>query len=376
MGAIKERMMTPATTKMNDESGFSIVSPVENPTLEDAAKLFSLANERPSDEYHWIAAWNGHEFELVSALLTARSGRSEHYIFGQANKGDDALESEMIIHYPIDPRMTVKDIAGARIPEHNEDGTAWIFKHCDPDFHIDHEFKLQAAVTTAFERQMHALHKTLRTSVYSALLSSTSASRDAYGAASRAYDALGNFREDVKAAVLKEARGRHLGFYHQNPNLAHIHDPVERAIINTAADWSQTKAATLWTPIQSAVAAVLAAVQVEHPYETRWDQLVNNPRRGVDPVGGYEYCYTAVVRSHVIEGHDNLPDPNWDFDHLRNGQEIRGNYTYLDGEPVRNAFLFIAIRFRRPIPDGTKPGDDIGRVEWEQDPAYFIPIAA
>ncbi|MCY4495841.1 MAG: hypothetical protein OXC14_00975 [Rhodospirillaceae bacterium] len=280
--------------------------------------------------------------------------------------------------YPVDPRMTENDVLppggkGATIAYANETNDGWLFRHCDKDFHIDHEFKLKAAVTTAFERQMHTLHKVLRTATYTALLSSTSDSRDAFGAASRAYDELGNFREDVKAAVLAEARQRHIGYYHQNPHEAHIHDPVERAIIQTAGQWSQTKEATVWAPITDAVAAVLAAVQVEHPYETRWDRLANAPRRGVDPVDGYEYCYTVVVRSHVIEGHDNLPDPNWDFDHLRNGQQTRGNYTYYDGEPKRNAFLFIAIRFKRPVPKGTKPGADIGRVEWEQDPAYFLP---
>ena len=114
----------------------------------------------------------------------------------------------------------------------------------------------------------------------------------------------------------------------------------------------------------------------EHPYEMRWENLVNAPRRGEDPVGGFEYCYTAVSSTAVIEGHDNLPDPNWNFDHLRNGQIIRGNHTYLDGEPEGNAFIFLAIRFKRPIPDGTLPGADIGRVEWEQEPAYVLKVSA
>ena len=41
--------------------------------------------------------------------------------------------------------------------------------------------------------------------------------------------------------------------------------------------------------------------------------------------------------------------------------------------PKASAFLFVAVRFKRPIPEGTRPGQDIGRVEWTQDPAYLIP---
>ena len=310
-----------------------------------------------------LAAWNGHKFEVLEG--EAESTRS-------VNFSNYTHEYKHFVYYPIDRRTTAKDWAGAIAAKHNEDGTAWL-PDWDKDYHIDHEFRLQAAVTTAFERQMHTLHKTLRTANYSALLSSTSESRDAFGAASRAYDNLGNFREDVKAQVLKEARKLHIGYYHQNPHEAHVHDPIERAILEVAANWAAHKDVTVWTPIAAAVGFVLAAVQKEHPYEDRWIREVEAPKRGEDPVAGYEYCYTAVTSKHVIEGHDNLPDPNWDFDHLRNGQVLRGNYTYRDDEPKASAFLFVAVRFKRPIPEGTRPGQDIGRVEWTQDPAYLIP---
>ena len=317
-----------------------------------------------------FAIWNGHQFETIEGTFVESSRGRFHIKFGK-----QPHEYLAALYYPIDPRMAIGDIVNATTAYPNADNTGWLFAHCDKDFHIDHEFKLLASITTVFERQMHALHKVLRTATYSALLSSTSDSRDAFGAASRAYDYLGNFREDVKAHVLAEARKVHLGYYHQNPHEAHIHDPVEKAILAVGQDWVANKQAIVWQSIQAQVGFVLAAVQKEHDYETRWDRLVNAPRRGEDPVGGYEYCYTAVTSKHVIEGHDNLPDPNWDFDHLRNGQVLRGNYTYRDDEPKASAFLFVAVRFRRPIPEGTRPGQDIDRVEWVQDPAYLIPTS-
>ena len=350
----------PSTLRMN-ETG------VDTPPITDrveAVKLYCLSGG--TVEKSEIAAWNGHRFEVLpcyfagNSLVTVRRHPQEH---------------TMQVHYPVDLRITAGDVEGATVAYPNEDNTGWLFAHCDKDYHIDHEHKLRGAVSSAFEDQMHELHGILRTAMYTAFLSSTSDSRDAFGAASRAYGALGDFREDVKARVLAEARKKHIGHYHQNPHDAHIHDPVEEAILHTARTWTLTKAATVWTPIQDAAAAVLKEVVYEHPYETRWDNLVNAPRRGEDPVAGFEYCYTAVNSAAVIEGHDNLPDPNWDFDHLRNGQIVRGNHTYLDGEPKGNAFIFLAVRFKRPIPDGTLPGADIGRVEWEQEPAYVLKVS-
>ena len=305
-----------------------------------------------------VVTWNGHQFETTAPAFYHET---DQLLVGLSNptNPDDTAEYLSHLYYPIDPRTKEKDWKGCRKAVHNEAGTAWL-PYWGKDQHIDHEFALQAAVTTVFERQMHALHKVLRTATYSALLSSTSDSRDAFGAASRAYENLGNFREDVKAEVLREARTKHKGSMEQNPHEAHIHDPVERAILAVGTEWVANKQTIVWQSIQAQVGFVLAAAQKEHPYEDRWVREVEAPRRGEDPVAGYEYCYTAVTSKDVIEGHDNLPDPNWDFDHLRNGQVIRGDYTYTDGEPRVNAFLFLAIRFRRPVPEGTRPGQDIG----------------
>ena len=165
-----------------------------------------------------LVFWNGHEFEIEPCGLY-RGDPEDWYQF---EWGETVYETSAMAYYPLDPRMTETDIAGATVAYPNETNDGWLFAHCDKDFHIDHEFKLLAGVTTAFERQMHVLHKALRTATYTALLSSTSDSRDAFGAASRAYDELGNFREDVKAYVLAQARKLHLGYYHTEPNTPNL----------------------------------------------------------------------------------------------------------------------------------------------------------
>ena len=367
--------LTPTTVKIEELAGdiswesLGLADKNKEERLEQVRKIVTMAGDESSPV---LVCWNGHEFETGTARLYYQTDAIIVGIAANTDEVDDVSEYLIRAYYPIDPRTTEKDWKGCRKAIHNEDGTAWL-PYWDKDQHIDHEFALQAAVTTVFERQMHILHKALRTATYNALLSSTSDSRDAFGAASRAYGYLGDFREDVKAEVLREARTKHKGFMEQNPHEAHVHDPVERAILAVGTEWVDNKQTIVWQSIQAQVGFILAAAQKEHPYEDRWVREVEAPRRGEDPVAGYEWCYTAVTSRQVIEGHDNLPDPNWNFDHLRNGQVIRGNYTYTDGEPRVNAFLFLAIRFRRPIPEGTRPGQDIGRVEWEQSEAYLIP---
>ena len=57
----------------------------------------------------------------------------------------------------------------------------------------------------------------------------------------------------------------------------------------------------------------------------------------------------------------NLPDPAWAFDRLRTGTVGRGRFVYSDAEPKTNSLLSWIVRFKRPIPEGTQPGADIGK---------------
>ena len=171
-------MTSPSTFRVRHEYPGYLHIPAHGLQNSDLQALLAVTTERPSNEgRYWVVGWNGHAFEVVDAAL-AITGANQVSV--SMDLTENPAEASMIAYYPIDPRMTVKDIAGSAVAYPNEDNDGWLFRHCDKDFHIDHEFKLLAAVTTAFERQMHVLHKALRTATYSALLSSTSESPVSY----------------------------------------------------------------------------------------------------------------------------------------------------------------------------------------------------
>ena len=179
----------------------------------------------------------------------------------------------MVLYHPVDPRMTVADIRGAVEAYPNEDGTAWLFRHCDADFHLDHEDRLQGAVSAAFESEIERANKVFRDSVYDCFLVNDRGNQAAVFAWNRMIHNLNKFRDEVKAAVVAEAQSRHIGYFHQYPHEAHIHEPIRRAIGAVIAEWDvETRRRLEWNPIKSYVEGVLANVSKAHSYETRWDK--------------------------------------------------------------------------------------------------------
>ena len=221
-----------------------------------------------------IVGWNGHEFEVLNFSLdrfTVRDGigtavlRSKH-------QDEHPWEQGMTAYYPIDPRMTEADITSATVAYANADNTGWLFAHCDADFHLDHEDRLQGAVSAAFESEIERANKVFRDAVYDCFLVNDRGNQAAVFAWNRLIHNLNKFRDDVKRAVVAEAQTRHLGYFHQNPHEAHIHEPIERAIRAVVPAWDvQSRRLLEWNPIKSYVDAVLATVSTKHDYETRWD---------------------------------------------------------------------------------------------------------
>ena len=254
-----------------------------------------------------IACWNGHEIELVtpsSVLVSSRTGRLQISLVYP-----HLYELRMLVHYPIDPRMTEVDVRRATIRYPNEDNSGWLFAHCDADWMLDHERHLTSSVSDAFDEEDRKLHKALMTANHNLIISNTIENRTAFLNARQVHDNFSVFRQETKNAIIAEANTRHIGYYHQNPHEAHIHVPLERAIEATIRSWSQNTARfSAWMQIRSAVEATLGAVRNRHLYETRWDMEARLEREriaaqatsGVDPVGGYEYCYTLKANSDPI----------------------------------------------------------------------------
>ena len=132
---------------------------------------------------------------------------SEKYwgIFQRSEKVE-SWETGMTCYYPIDPRIKESDVKGATVAYPNADNTGWLFAHCDSDYMIDHEYKLLAGVTTAFEPEFRKMHNELMQATHGLIINNTLEKQADVIAAQKAYNNLGLFREDVRANVLNEAR--------------------------------------------------------------------------------------------------------------------------------------------------------------------------
>ena len=239
-------------------------------SLEDGIAKLVINDEGE----HYIAAWNGHEFEviLVQVNLNTRSGIA--YTSPARDKDNTRRASEesiMEVYFPVDPRMTPIDVRGATVAYFNDDRDGWLFAHCDADWHLDHEARLQGAVSAAFESEIERANKVFRDAVYDCFLVNDRGNQAAVSAWNRMVHNLNEFRDDVKEAVVVEAQTRHLGYFHQNPHEAHIHAPIEHAIRAAIPKWqARTNRLLEWNPIETYVNAVLTEVATKHVYETRW----------------------------------------------------------------------------------------------------------
>ena len=198
----------------------------------------------------YIAAWNGHEFEAIRVVILQSEsapppGTPRTFHIQQADTGRDrdyqgyehAEESVMDLYYPVDPRMTLQDVRGATVTYANEDNTGWLFSHCDEDYMIDHEENLVAVL----EADFGPVHRAISGEANSAILGYARNQNETWleiaNSANLLKILLESFHADTEAALRSEARSRHLGYYHQNPEEAHIHRPIERALRATIAAW-------------------------------------------------------------------------------------------------------------------------------------------
>ena len=236
-------------------------------SLEEGMKTLTLSD----GGHNYVIFWNGHEFEANRVTISFRRRLTIGHDY---TANDLSIETASAYYFPLDPRATVSDWRRAIKAVPNEDNSGWL-PEWDEDYHHDHELRLKAAVTTAFDEQVAKADKAALDAVYDALLVNDHGNQRAVFYYTRTADDLKRFREDVKAAIVAEAHSRHLGYYHQNPHEAHVHAPLERAIRAVMAEQVAAKGVgplDRWTPISTYVNGVLAEVVKKHEYETRWGQ--------------------------------------------------------------------------------------------------------
>lgn len=230
-------------------------------TIEQAIAQIGMPGGTASDVK--VVGWNGHEFEVISGFI---ADHGEQIFF----RGE--WEQGITVYYPIDPRMTPADIKSAIRAYPNADNTGWLFQHCDQDYMRDQEYRLRSAVHTAFEYEIDKARWEVDNRIHTVFIINNDANRSAVGLARRVHKGLQDFRHETAVEVIKEHRKRHIGWYHQNPHHAHLHDPLAKAIRAVKARWETDWGHETRIHVGPIVDKVLQQVSILFQYETRWDQ--------------------------------------------------------------------------------------------------------
>ena len=248
--------MTPTISNVQD-AGLNIIS-------ETPLPIRTVATE---DGY--VAAWNGHEFEAIKVQFDSFFAQGKLSFF-RLNR-DGPLEHYTQVYWPLDPRMTRQDIAGAIRAYPNTDNTGWLFQHCDQDYMRDQEYRLRSAVHTAFEFEIDKARWEVDNRIHTVFIINNDANRSAVGLARRVHKGLQDFRHEVAVEIVRDHRKRHIGWYHQNPQHAHLHDPLAKAIRAVKARWEADWAHETRIHVGPVISKVLEQVTILFNYETRWD---------------------------------------------------------------------------------------------------------
>lgn len=251
---------------------------VEGDTAADKAKLFLLPEtyeELSEDDYQvlWsgkVVAWNGHEFEVLSVIGSVYKSNSSVRFSPAYNEG--SYEPHMPISYPIDLRTNETDWDRATGAKPNEANDAWLPEHGDEDYMLDHEIRLTAAVDTAFRKVEREAEQGYDIGLALYIHAPVTNNLNGLEAAKQHKSILFDFIQEVRVAILAEARTRHIGYYHQNPHEAHIHEPLHRAIVATIMKWQKPENMAKYTKVRRVVEETRDTIANKHSYETRWDK--------------------------------------------------------------------------------------------------------
>ena len=167
------------------------------------------------------------------------------------------------IAYPIDPRMTRKDIEGATIAYANPDNTGWLFAHATREEHHDREVLTEAVLSAVFADEI----SDLQIQVIQLIVNQKSTSRQRGELTN--YDALAQFRQDVMEYARARERTLHIGQHIQEPLEYPIHKMALKAIEGVKQIWQASKESTL-ASIAGPVGRIQNRLQQRHGYQTRW----------------------------------------------------------------------------------------------------------
>ncbi len=206
-----------------------------------------------------VAAWNGHEFEVLDARIEDNLSVIHVQVLGFP-----VIEYQMLMYYPIDPRIIETDIVGAIKAYANADNTGWLFAHTDAGTHHDYELKLLATL----DGVMQPLFRQAQVD-----LNKTGNSEPTIARLKNLYDLLSQFYGQCIVEARKRARAVWLGYREQYPHPAngYLDEDITQAIHTVEASWKPNRQKDL-----DALGGSLRYLRTSltmPAVETRWDKI-------------------------------------------------------------------------------------------------------
>ena len=235
----------------------SLSIPYQGSSRESLEKLIFVL-----DQVNGAVLWNGHEFEVIPLKYIAHNSRLWFYDLAV----EDVYELSMHFYFPIDPRTVAKDWRGAIKAYPNETNDAWLPEHCDNDHMMDREVELRSGLVSVFQ----PIIDKLTISVLTATANKPSdwpigIPWETPLVRRLKLQELITFRDTIIQCLLKEARDRPIGWYHQNPHESHLHSLLQDCITRTNGDGSTYS--SVQGEIQSAITSLTT-----HTYERTWER--------------------------------------------------------------------------------------------------------
>ena len=248
--------------------------------VDTPAKVAALIGLPEGDEHAHttLAMWNGHLFEPIRVLVDELSrpiwrGGNTYQRRATIRVGSrtgrqyamHTAEEVMLLHYPLDPRVTIQDITDGTEAFANDADDGWLIHKSSKGQMQDMEVAVRGAVMDAFAPQIEALDNTWR------MTPDAKPSDWPVGELWEGKDVkllkwqrLREFRDKAVACAIEEARKRYIGWYEDNPDKSHVHTLAHDCITTTFAAGSY--------PTISAEIMNAARAFTQHAYELPWVQ--------------------------------------------------------------------------------------------------------
>ena len=209
----------------------------------------------------YIATLHIDGWRAVEGISRKRNGFISIYCFN-----DDFATK---LAFPVDPAMTAKDINGATIIEPNASNNGWIFAHATKAEHFDRIWLASTAMSSIFDRVMEdKLQQTLASMLNNP---STSQQRGVY---LRWADML-DFKKDCTSYCVRFEKLLYLGQHKHQAGL-NLRDMLLLCIKHVKTEWQKVE--DKFDDVAGDVNSIIAALEADHDWETRWEQEARHKR--------------------------------------------------------------------------------------------------